>query len=174
MATKRKAASMPMPRRTRQYWLFKSEPEAYSIADLANEPTKTTFWDGVRNYQARNFLRDTIQVGDRVFVYHSNVDPMAIVGSAEVVKAGYPDHTAFDPKNCHYDSKSDPDNPTWFMVDIRLLQVFPKPITRDDLKVCTDLKNMMLLRPGSRLSIQPVTFAEWQTVHRLAGFKDVP
>jgi predicted RNA-binding protein with PUA-like domain len=173
MATKRKAASKPMPPRTRQYWLFKSEPEAYSIADLANEPTKTTFWDGVRNYQARNFLRDTIQVGDRVFFYHSNTEAMAIVGSAVVVKAGYPDHTAFDPKNCHYDSKSDPDNPTWFMVNIRLLQVFPKPITRDDLKACTDLKQMMLLRIGSRLSIQPVTVSEWLTVHRLAGVKDV-
>jgi predicted RNA-binding protein with PUA-like domain len=174
MAAKRKAASNPVPPRTRQYWLFKSEPEAYSITDLAKEPTKTTFWDGVRNYQARNFLRDTIQVGDRVFFYHSNVDPMAIVGSAEVVKAGYPDHTAFDPQNCHYDSKSDPDNPAWFMVDIRLLQVFPRPITRDDLKACADLKRMTLLRMGSRLSIQPVTVSEWQAVHRLAGIKDVP
>ena len=155
------------------YWLFKSEPEAYSIQDLANERTKTTFWDGVRNYQARNFLRDTIQVGDRVFFYHSNAEPMAIVGTVEVVRAGYPDHTAFDPKNCHYDPKSHRDEPTWFMVDVQLIQVFPKPLTRDELKACPELKKMMLLRPGSRLSIQPVTSAEWQAVHRLAGAKDV-
>ena len=157
----------------RPYWLFKSEPEAFSIADLAKEPNQTTFWDGVRNYQARNFLRDTIQLGDRVLFYHSNADPMAIVGTAEVVKTGYPDHTAFDPQDHHYDPKSDPDQPTWFMVDIRLLQVFPRPITRDDLKACTDLKDMMLLQLGSRLSIQPVTAAEWQAVHCLAGVKDV-
>jgi len=157
----------------RRYWLFKSEPESFSIADLAQEPDQTTFWDGVRNYQARNFLRDTIRCGDRVLFYHSNADPMAIVGTAEVVKTGYPDHTAFDPSDHHYDPKSDPDKPTWFMVDIRLLQVFPKPVTRDDLKDCADLNDMMLLRPGARLSIQPVTAAEWQAVHRLAGVKDV-
>lgn len=159
-------------KRSRQYWLFKSEPEAYSIHDMANEPTKTTFWDGVRNYQARNFLRDTIQLGDRVLFYHSNAEPMAIVGTAEVVRTGYPDHTAFDPQNGHFDPKSVPDQPTWFMVDVKLRQVFPKPVTRDDLKACRELKDMMLLRPGARLSIQPVTAAEWVTVHRLAGVRD--
>ena len=158
----------------RQYWLFKSEPEAYSIANLACEPTKTTFWDGVRNYQARNFLRDTIKLGDRVLFYHSNADPMAIVGTAEIVKSGYPDHTAFDPKDHHYDPKSNPDAPTWFMVDVRLLQVFPKPVTRDDLKACADLREMMVIRQGARLSIQPVTAAEWRVVHRLAGVNDKP
>ncbi len=158
---------------SRQYWLFKSEPTAFSIADLAQEPAQTTFWDGVRNYQARNFLRDTIQLGDRVLFYHSNADPMTIVGTAEIVKTGYPDHTAFDPNDHHYDPKSDPDKPTWFMVDIRLLQVFPKPVTRDDLKQCADLEDMMVLRQGARLSIQPVTATEWQTVHRLAAVKDV-
>ncbi len=160
-------------RPVRCYWLFKSEPEAYSIHDLAKERTKTTFWDGVRNYQARNFLRDSIQIGDRVLFYHSNAEPMSIVGTVEVVKAGYPDHTAFDPKNCHFDPKSDGREPTWYMVDVRLIQVFPKPITRDELKACSDLNQMMLLRPGSRLSIQPVTAAEWQTVHRLAGVNEV-
>ncbi len=158
----------------RQYWLFKSEPEAYSIADLAREPAKMTFWDGVRNYQARNLLRDTIRLGDRVLFYHSNADPMAIVGTAEIVKTGYPDHTAFDPKDHHYDPKSNPDEPTWFMVDVRLLQVFPKPVTRDELKVCADLREMMVIRQGARLSIQPVTADEWRTVHRLAGVKDKP
>lgn len=169
MATKKKSAPS-----TRQYWLFKSEPEAYSIADLAREPTKTTFWDGVRNYQARNLLRDTIRLGDRVFFYHSNADPMSIVGTAEVVKTGYPDHTAFDPKDHHFDPKSNPDEPTWFMVDVRLLQVFPKPVTRDDLKACADLHEMMVIRQGARLSIQPVTAAEWRTVHRLARVNDKP
>ena len=167
MAAMKKSAPL-----ARQYWLFKSEPESFSIADLAKEPTKTTFWDGVRNYQARNLLRDTIRLGDRVLFYHSNADPMAIVGTAEVVKTGYPDHTAFDPQDHHYDPKSKPDEPTWFMVDVRLLQVFPKPVTRDELKACTDLSEMMVIRQGARLSIQPVTFAEWQVVHRLAGVKD--
>lgn len=169
MAAKKKSTSS-----ARQYWLFKSEPEAYSIADLAREPTKTTFWDGVRNYQARNFLRDTIRLGDRVLFYHSNADPMAIVGTAEVVKTGYPDHTAFDPKDHHYDPKSNPDEPTWFMVDVRLLQVFPKPVTRDELKACADLSEMMVIRQGARLSIQPVTADEWRTVHQIAGVKDKP
>ncbi len=167
MATKKKPAPI-----ARQYWLFKSEPEAYSIADLAREPTKTTFWDGVRNYQARNFLRDTIQRGDRVLFYHSNAEPMAIVGTAEVVRTGYPDHTAFDPHDHHFDPKSKPDQPTWFMVDIKLRQVFSKPVTRDDLKACPALNDMMVLRRGARLSIQPVTAAEWQAVHRLAGVKE--
>ncbi|MBM3968503.1 MAG: EVE domain-containing protein [Planctomycetes bacterium] len=167
MATKKKSSPS-----ARQYWLFKSEPESYAIADLAKEPTKTTFWDGVRNYQARNLLRDTIRRGDRVLFYHSNADPMAIVGTAEVVKSGYPDHTAFDPQDHHYDPKSNPEEPTWFMVDVRLLQVFPKPVTREELKECVDLSEMMVIRPGARLSIQPVTAGEWQVVHRLAGVKD--
>ncbi len=169
MAAKMKSAPF-----ARQYWLFKSEPESYSIADLAKEPDKTTFWDGVRNYQARNLLRDTIRQRDRVLFYHSNADPMAIVGTAEVVKTGYPDHTAFDPQDHHYDPKSKPDEPTWFMVDVRLLQVFPKQVTRDELKACADLRDMMVIRQGARLSIQPVTAAEWQAVHRLAGVKDKP
>lgn len=164
---KKKSTDKP----ARQYWLFKSEPEAYSITHLANEPTKTTFWFGVRNYQARNLLRDTIQLGDRVLFYHSNANPMAIVGTAEVIRTGYPDHTAFEPQHQYYDPKSNPDSPRWFMVDIRLLQVFPQPVTRDDLKACSDLCDMMVIRPGARLSIQPVTAAEWQTVHRLAGVK---
>jgi|SRR5579871_6292571 len=155
-----------------QYWLFKSEPESFSIEDLARAKKQTTFWDGVRNYQARNFLRDSIRLGDRVLFYHSSTEPMAIVGTAEVVKTGYPDHTAFDPKDHHYDPKSNPDDPTWHMVDIRLLQVFPKPLTRPELQACPDLKEMMLLKRGSRLSIQPVSAGEWKAVHRLAGVSD--
>lgn len=166
MAAKKKSTD------ARQYWLFKSEPESYSIADLAREPTKSTFWDGVRNYQARNLLRDTIRLGDGVLFYHSNSDPMAIMGTAEVVKSGYPDHTAFDPQDHHFDPKSNPDAPTWFMVDVRLRQVFPKPVTRDVLKACAELSDMMVIQRGARLSIQPVTAAEWRVVHRLAGVRD--
>ncbi|MCA9249406.1 MAG: EVE domain-containing protein, partial [Planctomycetales bacterium] len=101
----------------RRYWLFKSEPESYSISHLARETRRTTFWDGVRNYQARNFLRDDVQVGDGVLFYHSNTEPLGVFGTMEVVKAGYPDHTAFDPNDPHYDPKSDPGNPTWYLVD---------------------------------------------------------
>lgn len=166
-----KKASSASPSK-RQYWLFKSEPDCYSIDDLARDKKRTTFWDGVRNYQARNFLRDSIRPGDGVLYYHSSTEPMAIVGTAEVVREGYPDHTAFDPKADHYDPKSDPDDPTWFMVDIRLMQIFPRPLTRAELQACPDLKQMMLLRRGMRLSIQTVTPAEWKAVHRLAGVND--
>lgn len=167
MAKQNKQTSKPQ-----QYWLFKSEPEAFSIDDLARAKKQTTFWDGVRNYQARNFLRDTIQVGDGVLFYHSNVEPMAIVGTATVVRAGYPDHTAFDSRDPHYDPKSNPDDPTWYMVDIRLDRVFPEPLTRPMLQEVTELREMMLLQRGSRLSVQPVTAAEWQAVHALAGVDD--
>lgn len=155
----------------RQYWLFKSEPESFSINDLAKAKHKTTFWDGVRNYQARNFLRDSIHVGDGVLFYHSSTEPMAVVGSAKVVRGGYPDHTAFDSNDHHYDPKSNPDDPTWFMVDIQLVRVFPEPLTRAMLQDVPALKNMMLLQRGSRLSVQPVTAAEWRAVHELAGIE---
>ena len=161
----KKAAGKP------RYWLFKSEPTGYSIDDLANEKKQTTFWDGVRNYQARNMLRDDIQVGDKVLFYHSNAKPMAVVGTAEVVKAGYADHTAFDKKAKHYDEKSDSENPTWFMVDIKLIKKFEKPVTRDELKAEPKVADMVLLQRGSRLSIQPVTASEWKIVHKLAGEK---
>lgn len=157
-----------------QYWLFKSEPDAFSIQDLAKAPRKTTYWDGVRNYQARNSLRDTVKVGDRVLFYHSNVDPLVIAGTAEVVKAGYPDHTAFDPQDHHYDPKSNPDQPTWYMVDIKLLQIFPEPVTRQQLQESAGTAGMLVLKRGMRLSIQTVTAAEWQAVHKLAGIGDLP
>lgn len=154
--------------RSPQYWLFKSEPDCFSIQDLAKQPGQTTFWDGVRNYQARNFLRDSIQTGDGVLFYHSSTEPMAIVGTASVVKGGYPDHTAFDPEAGHFDPKSDPDNPTWFMVDIRLSRIFAEPLTRAALQAVPQLKEMMLLKRGSRLSVQPVTAPEWEAVLELA------
>ena len=153
----------------RRYWLCKSEPAEYSIDDLVRD--KTTFWFGVRNYQARNFLRDSMQVGDRVLFYHSNAKPMSIVGTAKIITAGYPDHTAFDPTNPYFDPKSDPEKPTWFMVDIELLQKFAEPITREQLREDAVTAEMMLLKKGSRLSVQPVTEAEWQAVHRLASVK---
>lgn len=169
MASRKPSESPP-----RQYWLFKSEPDAFSIRDLAKAPRKTTFWDGVRNYQARNFLRDTVQVGDRVLFYHSNADPLEIAGTAEVVKPGYPDHTAFDPQDHHYDPKSNPDTPTWYMVDIKLLQIFPQSVTRQQLQDSASTAGMQVLKRGMRLSIQTVTPAEWQAVHKLAGVSDLP
>lgn len=155
-----------------QYWLFKSEPDVFSVSDLARAPRHTTHWDGVRNYQARNLLRDTIAVGDKVLFYHSSVEPMVIAGTAEVVKAGYPDHTAFEPDDPHYDPKSDRDSPTWYMVDIKLLQEFARPVTRQQLSDGPETAGMMVLKRGSRLSIQPVTAAEWKAVHKLAGVKE--
>jgi predicted RNA-binding protein with PUA-like domain len=153
---------------SRKYWLFKTEPDCFSIDDLKKSPKQTTFWDGVRNYQARNMLRDDVTKGDLVFCYHSSADPLAIVGVMEVVKAGYPDHTAFDPKEGHYDPKSRRDDPTWFMVDVKLVEKFSRPVTREMLKACKACAKMMVLAQGSRLSIQPVTPAEWEAVMELA------
>ncbi|MEM7200696.1 MAG: EVE domain-containing protein [Planctomycetota bacterium] len=153
----------------RSYWLFKSEPDVYSFADL--ERDGRTHWEGVRNFQARNLLRDEIKQGDGVLYYHSNAKPMAIVGVAKVVAEGYPDHTAFDAKAKYYDPKSDPGAPTWFMVDVAPVAAFPEPLTRDELKEVPELSAMMLLRRGARLSVQPVTADEWNVVLKLAGVK---
>ena len=152
----------------KKYWLFKSEPRAFSIQELERQPKKTTFWDGVRNYQARNYLRDTIKVGDGVLFYHSNADPPAVVGAAEVVKAGYPDHTAFDKADHHYDAKSDPEKPTWYMVDVKHTETFASPITLPELKNERALKDMVLLQK-SRLSIQPVSEKEWNHIKQMRG-----
>jgi len=158
-----------MGKRKRQYWLMKSEPSEYSIDDLVKD--KSTFWDGVRNYQARNLLRDEIQIGDQVLFYHSNADPMAIVGTATVIRNGYPDHTQFDSSDKHYDEKSDPENPRWFMVDIEFRRKFKEPVTRDMLREHRITADMMLLAKGSRLSVQPVTEEEWKAVHAIARVK---
>ncbi|WP_165074067.1 EVE domain-containing protein [Paludisphaera rhizosphaerae] len=151
------------------YWLFKSEPESYSFADL--ERDGTTGWNGVRNFQARNFLRDSIKVGDGVLFYHSNADPAAVAGIAEVVEAGHPDPSAFDPKSDYHDPKSKPDAPTWFQVTIKPVQAVAPPIPLAKLRDVAALANMELLRKGSRLSVQPVTEAEWKAVLELAGIK---
>jgi len=146
------------------YWLFKTEPSTFSFDDLLKAPNKTTHWDGVRNFQARNMLRDQIKPGDLVFVYHSSADPTGIAGIAEVVKGGYPDSSAFDKKNSHYDPKSDPAAPSWYMVDIRAVKPLPRFVTLEELRRVKGLEKMALLQRGSRLSIQPVKPEEWEII----------
>ncbi len=151
-----------MPKR---YWLFKSEPGAYSFDDLIRDGE--TEWDGVRNFQARNFLRDDIQVGDGVLFYYSNTKPQAIVGTARVTKKGHPDESSFDPKSGHADSKSSPDNPIWYVVDIAPSERFREPLTLEAAKSTPGLEKMELTRRGSRLSIQPVSEREWNVIREL-------
>ena len=153
--------------RTPQYWLMKSEPSAFSIDDLHRAPGRTTGWDGVRNYQARNYMR-AMRLGDQVLLHHSNADPPAVVGVAEVVREAYPDPTAFSRNDKHFDPKSNPAKPTWDMVDIRLVRKFAHPIPLDLLKRAPGLTRMELLRRGSRLSVQPVRPDEWKIVLKLA------
>jgi predicted RNA-binding protein with PUA-like domain len=153
------------------YWLFKSEPNAYSFQDLLDEPEQTTGWDGVRNFQARNFLRDLVKVGDGVLFYHSSTDPACVAGIAEVVRAGHPDPTAFDPKADHYDPKSDPAEPTWYQVSIKAVRSIDPPIGLPALRGVPALAGMELLRKGSRLSVQPVSKVEWDAILRLARAK---
>ncbi|MCR9115613.1 MAG: EVE domain-containing protein [bacterium] len=151
------------------YWLMKTEPESYSIEDLASEPKQTTHWDGVRNYQARNFMRDDMKVGDLVLFYHSNANPPGIAGVAKIVKEAYPDFTAWDKSNKHYDPKSSPENPRWCMVDLQFVEQFDELLGLPDLREVKSLKNMELLRKGSRLSVQPVRKAEFNTILKLAA-----
>ena len=151
----------------RKYWLMKSEPSTFSIEDLARASGQKTCWDGVRNYQARNFMR-MMAVGDQVLFYHSNADPPAVVGIAEVVRTAYPDSTQFDKKDKHYDPASKPSEPRWDVVDIRYLRTFSKSLPLDDLRRDPKLKSMILLQKGSRLSVQPVTSGEWKHILRLA------
>ena len=148
----------------KRYWLFKSEPTAYSFTDLRNEPDQTAEWDGVRNYQARNFMRDDMKVGDRVLFYHSTAKPLAVVGTATVVKEGYPDATAWDPNDKHYDAKSSPGSTVWVVVEIKADQEFNRPVTLDDIKANPNLQDMLLIRRGMRLSIQPVTKEEFDEI----------
>lgn len=151
-----------------RYWLLKSEPESFSIQHLAAAPGQTTFWDGVRNYQARNTLRDDMKLGDRVLFYHSSTDPPAVVGTATVVREGYPDHTAWDKKSHHFDPKSTREKPTWFMVDIKLDEIYNRPLPLEELRSVPALTKMELLRRGSRLSVQPVTKSEFAAIEKLA------
>ena len=153
------------------YWLLKSEPDSFSIDDLAKAPRQTTSWDGVRNFQARNMLRDAMKKGDEAFFYHSSCEIPGIAGIVSVVKAGYPDPTAFKRGHHHYDADSDPGNPRWYTIDVRFKRAFQRVVTLDELRAYAGgpLKNMLLLRKGNRLSVMPVTKSEWRFVLGLAS-----
>ncbi len=148
-----------------KFWLMKTEPEAYSWDDLKNEPDQTAYWDGIRNYAARNHMRQ-MKVGDKVFFYHSQIKPPVIMGIAKVVREAYPDFTQFDPSEKYYDPKSSKENPRWDMVDIRVEQEFDAPIPLPELKATSGLENMALLKI-SRLSVSPVTAQEWDIINSL-------
>ncbi|MFM8704770.1 MAG: EVE domain-containing protein [Planctomycetia bacterium] len=150
------------------YWLIKSEPSVFSIHDLAKAKGKTTHWEGVRNYQARNFLR-AMKKGDRCLFYHSNADPPGAAGIVEVVREGYSDPTAWDPKSAYHDPRASPSNPVWSMVDVKLVSVFPREVPIDELRGIASLAGMELLRRGSRLSVTPVTAAQFRTIEKLAA-----
>jgi predicted RNA-binding protein with PUA-like domain len=153
------------------YWLVKSEPSSFSWDDLWRAPKRTTSWEGVRNYAARNFLR-AMKRGDRVFYYHSNAEPNAIVGIAEVSREAYPDESQFDRKSEMHDPKSTREAPTWSTVDLKAVRAFPRPVTLAELRGVPGLEKMELLRKGSRLSVSPVTADEWRVVTGLAGISD--
>jgi predicted RNA-binding protein with PUA-like domain len=151
----------------RRNWLIKSEPDVFSFDDLLAAKNKTTYWNGVRNTGARNFLRDGLKRGDRVFFYHSNAEPSAIAGICEVVKEGYPDDSAFDSSSDYYDAASDPANPMWYMVDVRAVEKLARPVTLPEIKASKALENMALVRV-SRLAVVPVTDAEWDVVMEMS------
>lgn len=153
------------------YWLFKTEPGCFSFDDLKKRPGMTEPWDGVRNFQARNFLRDTVKVGDSVLFYHSNISEPAIVGLAEVVRSGYPDITALNPGAEHFDPKASVDNPLWYMVDVRYEKPLRRIVTLDDIKQNILLSDMPLVK-RSRLSIQPVTTEQWQVILAMGGMTE--
>ncbi len=151
----------------RRYWLLKTEPSVFSFDDLLRAPRRTAGWDGVRNYQARNYLRDEMKVGDGLLIYHSSSDPTAVVGTAEVAREGHPDPTQFDRKDDHYDPDSPPEDPRWFQIEVRAVEELAHPVTLDRIKRTPALAGMGLLRRGNRLSVQPVTEAEFRAVVKL-------
>ena len=153
----------------RRYWLMKSEPTVYSFDDLWKAKKRTTFWDGVRNYKARNFMRDEMRVGDGVLVYHSNCNPPGVAGMAEVASEAYPDPTQFDPDDAHHDPKSTTENPRWVVVDVRAVERLTRFVSLEALRSDPALADMVVLRRGNRLSITPVTPAEWGVIRALAG-----
>ena len=152
-----------------KYWLLKSEPDVFSLEDLKNCPNQTEPWDGIRNYQARNLMRDEMKVGDQAFFYHSRQAEPAIVGTVRVVREAYPDHTSWDPSSKYFDEKSSPENPRWLMVDVQFESEFSRPVTLKELRSVPELKEMFLLRKGMRLSVQPVTEAEFQLILAIAN-----
>ncbi|HIK97564.1 MAG TPA: EVE domain-containing protein [Gammaproteobacteria bacterium] len=145
-----------------QYWLMKSEPDTYSIDDL--QSFGVDHWDGIRNYQVRNFFRDQMQVGEQAFFYHSNCKEPGIVGTMEIVSKAYPDHTAFDPSEKYFDSKSDPENPRWLMVDVHYIRHLDRMITLGELRQQKQIADMKLLQRGNRLSVLPLSKMEWQYI----------
>jgi predicted RNA-binding protein with PUA-like domain len=149
------------------YWLMKTEPDCFSLAHLKARPKRTEHWDGVRNYQARNFLRDDMRQGDLAFFYHSSCAEPGIAGIVKIVRAGYPDHTAWNPESEHFDAKSSPANPIWYMVDVKLEREFKHPITLAALKHNPGLRHMQLLQRGNRLSILPVSVKEWNAILKM-------
>jgi predicted RNA-binding protein with PUA-like domain len=149
------------------HWLMKSEPDTFSISDLYNKPNQTEHWDGIRNYQARNMMRDAMKLGDQAFFYHSNCAVPGIVGIMEVVKESYPDFSAFDPDNPYFDAKSNPDNPRWIMVDVKYIKTLSRIITLQELKNHPELSDMALIRRGNRLSIMPVSPSQWAFIRAL-------
>ena len=153
------------------YWLMKSEPDVYSYAHLEAAPKQTTLWDGVRNYQVRNMMRDEMKVGDLILYYHSNTKPPGVVGVARVVKEGYPDPTQFDPKDSHFDPKSQEANPRWFVVDIQAVAALKSYVSLDDIKANGKLADMAVVQRGQRLSVQPVAAAHFREVLRMGGLK---
>jgi predicted RNA-binding protein with PUA-like domain len=152
----------------KNYWLMKSEPDVFSIDDLKACPNSTEHWDGVRNYQARNFMRDDMKKGDKILFYHSNCKPPGIAGIAKVAKEGYPDHTAFDKKSKYFDAKSKKEEPRWIMVDVKYVKKFKQVISLDELKNHPQLSEMKVLQKGSRLSITPVTEEEFEYILTLS------
>jgi predicted RNA-binding protein with PUA-like domain len=152
-------------------WLVKSEPNAFSWQDLWKSPGRRTCWDGIRNYQVRNFIRDDMKKGDLLLFYHSNAKPPGVVGFARVVREAYPDHTQFDPKDGHYDPKSDPAEPRWLMFDLKAERALPEFVSLNDLKANARLSKMLVVQRGQRLSIQPVTQKEWDEVLRMGGLE---
>lgn len=150
-----------------KYWLMKSEPSCFSIDDLYKRPKRTAAWDGVRNYQARNFMMRDMRIGDEAFFYHSSCNPPGIVGIVEIVSEAYPDHSAFDPNSEHPDPTSTPDHPRWFMVDVRFKEKFPSIVSLAILKQYPELEKMQVLKKGNRLSITPISDEEWAFINRL-------
>jgi len=148
-----------------RYWLMKSEPDEFGLGDLKRRPNRTEPWDGVRNYQARNFMRDEMKKGDSAFFYHSNCKQPGIVGIVTITREGYPDHTAFDPEDPHYDPKSDPDKPRWYMVDVTFERELSRTITLAEIKAHANrLQGLPLIRKGNRLSVMPVEKPHWEFI----------
>ncbi|MEE2959381.1 MAG: EVE domain-containing protein [Myxococcota bacterium] len=151
------------------YWLVKTEPEVFSIDDLLHCPNKTTCWDGVRNYQARNFMRDQIKLHDGILVYHSSTNPMRIVGQAKVTRESYPDPSQFEASSAYFDPKATIDSPRWIAIEIQFVRKFPHPIDRDQLRNTPKLREMALLKKGNRLSVMPISMQEWDIITMMGG-----